>query len=144
MRYQVHLINNPNPLTVDATEFHPMSGGVIFYKDRMRSNGMNDTWGNPRRVPTRVAVAFMTNVESILEIPEEDEVAPQVDFEAGAPTIGATTVDGIRWTDNDVALWVDEAGPNLLRRNFAAPPELPGPPIGIDGDNVPWDAQQHE
>lgn len=143
MRYQIHLINNPNPLTVEATEFQPIGTGVIFYKDRMRNTLGNDTWGNPRRVPALVAIAYMTNIESILEIPEEEgPVAEGVDqfgdfqqvphmANAVLRNLGAMHVTPPTQFNH---VWVDETGPQTL--NVTAPT--------MDDDGVAWDAQRNE
>lgn len=77
MRYQVRLINHGAPLVVEATEFHPTGHGISFYSERMRPTGGNDQWGNPRRQRVRIPVAFFNNVESIVELPEEDQAAAE-------------------------------------------------------------------
>lgn len=148
MQYRVRFLSQNPPAVVDATEFHPMGNGVIFYKERMRNTLGNDQWGNPRRMPTRVPVAFMTNIESILEINEEEGPATE-----GVDPFGVFTDNQVRLAGAHEALqrlgamnvtpppvqfnqihWVDEAGPQML--TTAAPT--------MDDDGVEWDAQRNE
>ena len=127
MRYQVR--HNGHTSVIEAREFFPQNTGIIFYQDRMRpQEGRPDQWGNPVVRLTRVAVAFLNNVESILEIPEEDPAIPVVATGginvAPAPWgIGGGAIQG---TTGD-QVWFNEA-----------------PIEPVDGDGINWDEAQVE
>lgn len=122
MRYQVRF-NDETTAVVEAREFYPQGAGIIFYKDRLLPReGRTDQWGNPVMSRQRVAVAFINNVQSILEIPEE---APEIPIAATEGINVATVPWGIAGQTLGTQIWVDEATP-------------------VDGDGINWDEAQVE
>jgi hypothetical protein len=79
MQYQVRLVNQHQPIHVEATEFHFNQGAVVFFAERNRASGagLNDQWGNPRMQRVRATVAAFSNVESVVEIHEVDPGIPE-------------------------------------------------------------------
>lgn len=133
MRFQVKLVNQPGALIVEAVAFHPHAGSVTFFADRNRPNGANDQWGNPRMQRQRLTIAYFTNVEFVMEIPEEDPFMPEVADEQGAPfNMGGTFAEPIRvMTTNAAQVFYDDND------------ELPALPVDADGIN--WaEAQRDE
>lgn len=118
MRYEVRIPNN-QPISVEATEFHNVNGGIVFFAERMRDVGTLDQWGNPSRRRQRVQTAYFNNVESVVEIPQEEFGVPIADPEPNIIGLPQTHV------------WFDEA-------NGMAPRP-------IDADGINWvDAQRDE
>lgn len=137
MRYRVELIGALEPFYIEAIEFHAQQNGVTFFAERNRpqAGGTNDTWGNPRMFRQRVAVAYVSDVRSIIEEPEVNPGIPEItagvfDAEAGVPF-------------NMGGAWFDEA-PTRVRgvgRAHAIEP-ITVPPV--DDDGVNWDTQRVE
>ena len=115
MRYQVRF-NDETTAVIEAREFYPQGAGIIFYKDRLLpQEGRTDQWGNPVMSRQRVAVAFINNVQSILEIPEEDPGIPDPariteGIDGGA--IQATAGTQIWYHDEVTAMPLDPDGIN--------------------------------
>lgn len=147
MRYAVRLINNPRstPIFVEAAEFHAMgqAGGITFFAERMRDTGGVDQWGNPRRQRQRVSVAFFTNVESVLEVPEENPGVPEAATEG---LVGNERVPFNMGGDfPGAAPWPPAIHVGGVGRNFEPAGDFRAPqPIRVDDDGVNWDAERAE
>lgn len=155
MRYAVRLINNPrpNPIFVEATEFHALgqAGGITFFAERMRETGGVDQWGNPRRQRQRVSVAFFNNVESVLEMPEEDPGLPEVGLEGAVPfNMGGTFAEPQAWVDEAPTEWgrlnntFEQVRPRGARALGGAAQAIPATAPAVDDDGVNWDAERTE
>lgn len=137
MRYEVRVNNNP-PVFVEAIEFHNVSGGVVFFAERMRNNGTTDQWGNPVRGTQRVQVAFFSNVESVLEAPEE---------ELGLPVVEDVALRPFHWFDDGVTTIAEPAAlagraVGMTTRQETIRNLIPQP---VDTDGINWvDAQRDE
>lgn len=137
MRYEVRVVDNP-PIFVEAVEFHNVSGGVVFFAERMRNNGTADQWGNPVRRTQRVQVAFFSNVESVLEVPEE---------ELGVPTAGDVDLRAFQVWHDEVTFVAEPAGRTGRATIRTVPPHLFNNlnPLPTDPDGINWvDAQRDE
>lgn len=146
MRYAIRLINNPRPqpIFVEAAEFHSMgqSGGITFFAERMRPTGGIDQWGNPRMQRARVSVAFFNNVESVLELPEEDPGVPEMATEG---LVGNERVPFNMGGDFPGATPWGELQHGVGGRGIARDQDIPPPaPIRVDDDGVNWDAERAE
>ena len=137
MRYEVRLINGNQPIFVEATDFHNVNDGVVFFAERMRNNGTTDQWGNPVRRTQRVQIAFFNNVESVLEAPEE---------ELGLPVVGAVPFQGD-------PIWFDDGRVNAVEPQVLAGRAALGFPAGsfgtlnplpVDADGINWDVAQRD
>jgi hypothetical protein len=132
MRYQVRLINNPEPFFVEASQFHTNSGGSItFFTERLRNRGGNDQWGNPRTMPTIAPVAFFNGVSSVIEMPDEDVIGAALEG-VNNRMFGQVPADRFFVMDEATDAWAGEFAANPIE------------PIQVDGDGVNWDAQRHE
>lgn len=142
MRYQVRVIDRPDPIVVEAGEFvvTGQNGGITFYSDRMRNAGGADQWGNPHRLRQRVSVAYFGNVVSIVELPDEVPEATIGGLAAQAtPFVSRALGDIPPFAQHHQ--WLND-GPGLggrLNGHVAAEP-----PIGVDDDGVNWDAARDE
>lgn len=132
MRFQVKLVNQPGALIVEAVAFHPHAGSVTFFAERNRPNGANDQWGNPRMQRQRLTIAYFTNVEFVMEIPEEDPFMPEVADEQGVPfNMGGTFAEPIRvMTPDQAQVFYDDDD------------ELP--PVPVDADGINWEEAQRD
>lgn len=149
MLYSVRLMDNPrNEIRVEATEFHQLGAGVSFFAERMVNRDGNDQWGNPRRNRQRVAVAYFNNVQSILEIPQEDPGVPEVAMEQGVPfDFEADMAEPRReWTVNRLGANEGQVDSRRVgRRGIGATARLPEPtPVRVDDDGVEWDNRVDE
>lgn len=123
MRYQVRMTDGHSSV-IEAIEFFPQGTGMIFYKDRMRAQeGRADQWGNPVMRMTRVATAFINNVQSIVEIPEEQ------------PEIPVAATEGINFTHNPVPIGEAAAAMNRWYDEEVTP---------VDPDGINWTDAQME
>lgn len=140
MRYEVR-VNGNQPIFVEAIEFHNVSGGVVFFAERMRNNGTTDQWGTLVQRRQRVQVAFFSNVESVLEAPEEEFGVP-VPEEVAPHTFQAAPI----WYDDGVTAVAEPAA--LAGRAVGMTPahifdNLT--PRHVDPDGINWvDAQRDE
>lgn len=136
MRFQVRVVAIASPVIVEAQEFGVNNtGGVTFFADRNRPHpggGLNDQWGNPRMQRQRLAVAYFTNVESVVEIPEEDPFMPEVADEQGVPfNMGGTFAEPIRVITPDQAQVFYDDDDEL-------------PPVPVDEDGINWEEAQRD
>ena len=141
MRYSVRFANRAGTQIIEADEMHPMGNGqLVFYADRIRNRPGNDQWGNPRTMPTRVTVAVFSNVDSAVEIPEEDPGLQRP--ETGGMVDEFTAV---RWDQHTVGFGNGQLPPIVDERVFADFATIPPPapiPVGTDDDGINWTAQQ--
>lgn len=150
MLYSVRLMDNPHhEIRVEAAEFHQLGAGVSFFAERMVNRDGNDQWGNPRRNRQRVAVAYFNNVQSILEIPQEDPGVPEVAMEQGVPFDfeAGIAAPPHEWTVNRLGTNEGQVDSRRVgRRGVGATEPMADIPVAqaMDDDGIAWDAERDE